>query len=196
VTTVDGWCRDRHAVTDQEPGVGHQRARHRQGKTEDHDGWCTRCDCSRSWSGRLSDRLGKPSRLRLGDSRSGSCGDALEVPPPTPGYGFSGVIGRVVIVELSLAFLRHEPKNAQVPIGHDRRPLRSGIGRETATASGSERGTSSSLNRRKPNASSKPDIVWGGSPHCGQATRYAAAAGVKRNRHSEQQTWVIADRSS
>jgi hypothetical protein len=82
-----------------------------------------------------------------------------------------GLIGRVVIVELLLPFLRYKPKNAQMPIGHDRRPRGSGIGIETATASGSGWGTSSSLNRRKPSASSRPASVWGGPPHSGQVTR-------------------------
>jgi len=115
------------------------------------------------------------------------------VPPATCGHGFSGVIGRVVIVELALTFLRHEPKDAEMPVGHDRPPPGSGIGIETATASGSERGTSTSLNRRKPIARSRPATGCGTFPHCGQAARYAAAAGVKRSRQSGQQMWVIAD---
>jgi hypothetical protein len=93
------------------------------------------------------------------------------------------VIGRVLIVELPLSLLRDEPKNAaDMPIGHDRPPPGSGIGIETATASGSECGTSSGLNRRKPSDPSRPGSVWGGSPHSGHAARYAAAAGVKRRR--------------
>jgi hypothetical protein len=133
-----------------------------------------------------------PSRLGFRDTPSGARSDPLEVPPPAGGCGFSGVIRRVVIVELTLSVLGNEAKKADMSIGHDRSPPGSGIGIDTATAWGSECGTSPGLNRRKPTTLSTPASVWGGSPHFGQATRYAAAAGVKRSRQSGQHTWVIA----
>jgi hypothetical protein len=48
-------------------------------------------------------------------------------------------------------------------------------------------------NRRKPTARSKLAIRSGRPPHSGHATRYAAAAGVKRRRQLGQQTGVITD---
>jgi len=151
------------------------------------------CEAPRSSSGVAVRPPVVPSRFGFRDATSGQNGDPLEVPAAAGGCGFSTVIGRVVIVELPLSLLRHEPKKADMPIGHDRPPPGSGIGIETATASGSGCGTSSSLNRRKPSAPSRPASVWSGQPHSGQATRCAAAAGVKRSRQSGQQTWVIAD---
>ena len=102
----------------------------------------------------------------------------------------AGVIDGVVIAELTLSFLRHETQDAEMTVGHDRRPF--GSGSEAAAASGSGRGTSSSVNRRKPTAASRPTIASGGAPHCGQASRYATAVGVNRNRQSGQQRWVMA----
>jgi hypothetical protein len=87
----------------------------------------------------------------------------------------------------------HDPKDTQVPVAQDCPPSGSGIGIETATASGSEWGMSSNLNSRKPTASLRLASGCAGSPHCGQTARYAAAAGGKRNRQPGQQTWVIAE---
>ena len=111
----------------------------------------------------------------------------------TSGSRLTGVIGAVVIFEVLLSFLRHEPQDAQMAVGHGRPLGASAMGIETATASGSDGGASSGLNSRNPTASCRPAIGCGGLPHWGQATRCPPDAGVKRSRHSGQQTWVIAD---
>ena len=104
------------------------------------------------------------------------------------GSGLAGVIGPVVSVDVLLSFLRHEPQNPQMAVSHVCPPCASGIGIETAIASGSNGGASSGVNSRKPTAPSRPAIGCSGLPHCGQATRRHAAAGVKRSRQSGQQT--------
>ena len=45
--------------------------------------------------------------------------------------------------------------------------------------------------RRNPSRSAAPELACGGSPHSGQATKYAAAAGVNRTRHPGQHAWFI-----
>ena len=109
----------------------------------------------------------------------------------SPGCGVSDVVDRVVVVELALRLVRHEPENADVPVGHDRAPG-SGNAIETAVGWGSSWGRSSGPTRRKPKVRSRLVIGWGESPHSGQAVMYAAAAGVKRSRQAGQQRWVMA----
>jgi hypothetical protein len=136
---------DRTAVTEQEPVlVANVPPAQRQAAEDDQ--WPITPEGRRLGSG---DAV-RPhaARFGFGDASSGPRSELLEVPPAPGGCGFLGLIGRVVIVELLLPFLRYKPKKAQMPIGHDRRPPGSGIGIETATASGSGWGTSSSLNRR------------------------------------------------
>src|SRR5437588_2911747 len=103
------------------------------------------------------------------------------------GCGVSDVVDRVVVVELALRLVRHEPENADVPVGHDRAP---GSGNAIETAVGW--GRSSGPTRRKPKVRSRLVIAWGESPHSGQAMMYAAAAGVKRSRQRGQQRLVMA----
>ena len=47
--------------------------------------------------------------------------------------------------------------------------------------------------RRNPINCSAPSINRGGSPHPGQASRWAATAGAKRSRQLGQQPWVMTD---
>ncbi len=79
----------------------------------------------------------EPSRFGVGNPRSGPPSDPLELPSATGDRGFSCVIGRVVIFEVPLPFLRYEPQDAEMPVGHDRPSPGSMIGIDTATASGS-----------------------------------------------------------
>jgi len=52
---------------------------------------------------------------------------------------------------------------------------------------------SSRLNRRRPRARSVVARHLSGSPHTGQAGRYAARSGVKRSRQPGQEAWSPAD---
>jgi hypothetical protein len=85
-----------------------------------------------------------------------------------------------VIVELALSLLGEQPKDAEVHVGHDRPPRGSGTGIKTAVASGSSCGMSARTNSLNPTTPSAPAMGSGGSPHSGQATRYAAAADPNR----------------
>jgi hypothetical protein len=76
--------------------------------------------------------------------------------------GVSVVIGRVVVAELPLPSLRHQAKDAEVQIGHDRTPS-STIWIDTVAAWGSPSGRFSN----------------------------AATAGVKRSRQRGQQKWFM-----
>jgi hypothetical protein len=88
----------------------------------------------------------EPSRFGFCYPRFGSRSGPLQAPPANRGRALTGVIDRVVIVEVLLSFLRHEAKEPEMHVGHERPSLGSGIWIDTATASGSEWGTSSSLN--------------------------------------------------
>lgn len=134
---------------------------------------------------------GTPSRLGFGDAFRGSCRGPLQMQPPVSGFRSRCIASGVVGVEVESSMLGHAAENPDVRVGHDRRDPGSGIGIETAAAWGSECGASSSRNRRKPTAPSNPSRVCSGSPHAGQAGRYAAAAGVKRSRQSGHEAWVI-----
>ncbi len=125
------------------------------------------------------------------DARSGSRRGSLEVCPPCCGCHVSDEVDRVVLVQLALRMVRHEPENADVWVGHDR-ALGSGNAIKTAVAWGSSWGRSSGPTRRNRRAHSRPATGWGESPHSGQAIMYAAAAGVNRSRQAGQQTWVMA----
>lgn len=102
------------------------------------------------------------------------------------------LVNRLVVNEFSLGFVREQAEKPNVGVGHGREPGSDG-GIEMAAAWGRSTGRSSGPMRRKPNVLSRLVICCGGSPHSGQATRYAAAAGVKRSRQRGQQAWVITD---
>jgi hypothetical protein len=74
-----------------------------------------------------------------------------------------------------------------------RSPGKPGTGTATATATGAGSMRSSGVTRRSPTNSSARSIKSGGSPHPGQASRWAATAGVKRSRQLGQQPWVMTD---
>ena len=152
--------------------------------------WPVGRPASRSRSGRAVWPVIAPAGLSCLDLCAGSrrcCSEGLA-------SGFGGrvhdVVDSVVFVELALAPVCHQAEDAYVLVGHDRGLSGSGIGSTLATASGSERGTSSTVKTRKPTVPSRLDGC-GGSPHCGQATRYAPAAGVKRSRQGGQQRWIM-----
>ena len=63
-----------------------------------------------------------PSLVGVRDARSGPGRSLLEVFTSSCGCGVSGVVERVVVVELALRLVRHQPENADVPVGHDRAP--------------------------------------------------------------------------
>jgi hypothetical protein len=75
------------------------------------------------------------------------------------------------------------------------RAASAGAGSETATASGSEREGCSGPTMRKPIMASKLAPCRGGSPHSGQATRSAAAAGPNRARPPGQHAWIMREPS-
>ena len=131
-----------------------------------------------------------PSRFGRLDVRAGPPDRLFELLPAAGGRGIAGVVGGVVIVELAFSLPGEQPKDAQVYVGHDRVPAGS-TGIETATASGSSWGGSSETMSLNPTTPSAP-TGCGGRPHSGQATRYAAAPGLNRNRHLVQPMWVIA----
>ena len=74
--------------------------------------------------------------------------------PITPSVRETRELNSVVVAESALHLVRHRA-NADVRIGHERAPPRSGTGIETATAWGSERGLSAGSNRRKPTVRSR-----------------------------------------
>ena len=74
-----------------------------------------------------------------------------------------------------------------------RSPGKPGTGTATATATGAGSMRSSGATRRNPTSCSAPSIERGGSPHPGQASRWAATAGVNRNRQLGQQPRVMID---
>jgi hypothetical protein len=134
-----------------------------------------------------------PSHFSRRDVRFGLSGRSLEIAPVIGGRRAAGVVGGVVVVELSLSLLRDHPKDAQVQIGHDHPAPGSGIGIETARTLGSAWGTSSATNSLNPTTPSARAIGCGGRPHSGQLVTYAATAAVNRNRQLRQPIWVMAD---
>ena len=72
-----------------------------------------------SWSGTAVRSSAEPSRLGFRYPSSGSGSKALEELSVTSRSGLTGVIGAVVIVDIPLSFLRHEPQDAQMAVGHD-----------------------------------------------------------------------------
>jgi hypothetical protein len=117
----------------------------------------------------------------------------LEALPSAPSVRFSSVVGDVVVVELESSLPGNAPENPNVRVAHEPPAQGSGIGIETATASGNAPGASSGLNRRYPMAPASPARSCGGLPHTGQAVRNADAAGVKRIRQPAQHAWVMPD---
>src|SRR5581483_421791 len=81
-------------------------------------------------------------------------------------------------------------RDAYVAVAHGRVRSGPGTGIDTATASGSDGGTSSSPKSLKPTVARRLD-ARSGSPHSGQASRYAAAR-MKRSRQVGQQRRVMA----
>jgi hypothetical protein len=63
-----------------------------------------------------------PSLVGVRDARSGPGRSSLEVFTSSCKCGVSDVVERVVVVELALRLVRHQPENADVPVGHDRAP--------------------------------------------------------------------------
>jgi hypothetical protein len=116
----------------------------------------------------------------------------LEVPPPASSFQFPCVVHCVVVVEFESSLSGNAPENPDVGVAHDHRTPGSRIDIEASTASGSGCGASCGLNRRYPTAPAGRARGCGGSPHAGQAVRYAAAAGVKRIRQRVQQAWLMA----
>jgi hypothetical protein len=129
--------------------------------------------------------------LGVDNARSGSFRRPLEVFASPSRSGVTRVVSRVVLNDLALRIPRQLAENADVRVGHDRVPG-CGIRIETATAWGSSCGRSSGPKRRKPKVLCRLEGC-GGSAHLGQATMYADAAGVKRNRQRGQQRWVMRD---
>jgi hypothetical protein len=60
--------------------------------------------------------------LGIRDPDSGPRCRPLEVLPAAGGRGVIVVLDRVVVAELALPLLRHQPENADVRVGHDRPP--------------------------------------------------------------------------
>ncbi len=131
------------------------------------------------------------SGLGVREVCSGLCRRLLELFAPLSRCSIFDLVSRVVVSESPLRSVRQQPEKADVGVGHCR-VLGSGAGIERADTWGSSMGRSSGPRRRQPTALSLV-ICWGGSPHSGQATMYAAAAGVKRSRQRGQQSWVITD---
>jgi len=96
-----------------------------------------------------------------------------------------------VVVELSLSVACHDAQNPDVAVAHEGLASGAGDGIAIATASGTTSATSSGVKRRKPIIRSALGLGSSGSPHCGQALRYAVAARVKRSRQFGQQAWVM-----
>jgi hypothetical protein len=132
-----------------------------------------------------------PSRLGRRHVRAGPRRGPFELAPAAGRSSVAGAVSAVVIVEVALSLLGEQPEDAEVYVGHCRL-AGSGVGIETAIASGSSLGESSHTNSLNPRTPSAPTIGCGGWPHSGQAARYAAAAGANRNRHLEQRTCVTA----
>jgi hypothetical protein len=63
-----------------------------------------------------------PSLAGVRDPRAGPGRSSLEVFASSCRCGVSGVVGRVVVVELALRVVRHQLEDADVPVGHDRAP--------------------------------------------------------------------------
>jgi hypothetical protein len=79
-----------------------------------------------------------PSCLSVCHSRSGPGRRSREVFPPGSGCRVPDVAGSVVVGELALSAARHQAKDAEVQVAHDRAPPGPGTGSETTTASGNE----------------------------------------------------------
>ena len=109
-------------------------------------------------------------------------------------HGGSIVGDGVLGIAIAAPELCDDPGEADRPIVHDR--VRSGpsVSIATATAAGNASRWSPWVTRRNPTVPSAL-ANWGGSPHPGQASSCAAAAGVKRSRQLGQQTWVKTDPS-
>jgi hypothetical protein len=63
-----------------------------------------------------------PPGLGVGHTRAGARCRSLEVLPPVGRDGFTAVIDSFVVSELPLPVVRHQPKDADVRVGHDRAP--------------------------------------------------------------------------
>jgi hypothetical protein len=75
--------------------------------------------------------------LGVRDTRAGLRCRSLEVLPPIGKYGFVSVIDSLVVAQLPLRLMRHQTKDADVRVSHNRAPLGSGSEIETAVAWGS-----------------------------------------------------------
>jgi hypothetical protein len=104
----------------------------------------------------------------------------LEVPPPASSFHYPSVVHRVVVVELESSLSGNAPENADVGVAHAHRAPGSGIAIEASTACGSASGASCGLNRRYPTAPASRARGCGGSPHAGQAVRYAGEPAAAR----------------
>jgi hypothetical protein len=63
-----------------------------------------------------------PSLVGVRDARSGPGRSSLEAFTSSCRCGVCDVVDRVVVVELALRVVRHQPEDADVPVGHDRAP--------------------------------------------------------------------------
>jgi hypothetical protein len=142
-------------------------------------------------SGRSSCAVIAPLCFGSRDPRASPRRDPREVLPSAGGRRVPDVIGSVVVSEVALPLPRHLAKNPDVRVAHVPAPPGSGTGFETAIAWGSSCGRSSGPTSRKPNVRSRSAMSCGGSPHSGQAVKYAPAAGVNRSRQRGQQGWVM-----
>ena len=71
-------------------------------------------------SGASAWRTVVPSLLGARHARTGLRCGSLELLPPVRRHGLTAVIDSVVVAELPLPLLRHQPENADVGVGHDR----------------------------------------------------------------------------
>ena len=106
--------------------------------------------------------------LGVGDPGTGALGCAHEVLPPVCGYGVARGDDGVVALELALAVARDLTKEAEVQVGHGRARSEWEMGIDTAIASGSGWGASSSPISLNPTVSLRLD-ARSGLPHSRQA---------------------------
>jgi hypothetical protein len=72
--------------------------------------------------------------LGVRHTRAGVRCRSLEVLPPVGKYGFVNVIDSLVVAQLPLPLMRHQTKDADVRVSHNRAPPSSGSAIETAVA--------------------------------------------------------------